>query len=895
MVRAQWPTGTVTFLFSDVEGSTQLVQELDVAGYRALLEQHQRLLRSAFDAHGGVQRGTEGDSFFVVFRDAPAAVAAAVEAQRSLHAVGWPAGHEVRVRMGLHTGEGIRGGDDYVGVDVNRAARIASAGHGGQVLVSESTRALADRSLPSGVGLRDLGEHRLKGLAVPERVYQLIVDGLPSEFPRLRSEPSPAAHLPPRLTSFVGRTSELADVQRLLGASHLVTLVGPAGSGKTSLAIECARAAADEFQDGAWLVALDTVRDSELVPSQIVGSLELRDVGGRPASERLLENLSRRQLLLVLDNFEQVIEASAFVSELLAEASDVKVLVTSRAALHVTGEQLYPVLPLSVSVGPDPMSPADNLVDPDVLLSAPAVRLFVDRARQVQPAFRLAADNAPAVVDICTRLDGLPLGIELAAARISLLGAVGIQDRLARRAGLPAAPNRDVPERQRTLREAISWSHDLLEPTARAVFARLSVFVGGCRLQEAETVGRGDSESGVDIVDLVATLVDQSLVTASQTVDVVRYGMLETIREYAAERLAERDEAAEIQRRHALTFLTLAEGNALKFGTRGGSAVARWFALEEANLEAAVRWSIESREAEMGMRLIAALQGYWRLDGRLAERRSIALSVLDIHGADVPSRARMRALEAAGSLFYDSGDNDRADSLYREQLEVARKIGDQQGATDALFNLAFTEDWQGRHAEALARVEELVASYRELGDERSLARTEVLRASILFVDNENDARRILEAAHARFRALDDLLYEAMAASMIGGAYLKQGHSRAAARWFVEMLVVVREIGDMPRVAMLLPIEAVAALELGRPEAAAVILGAFDALSRRYGVQQPAGLEQALAFMDPRKRVKSALDQAAYKAAFRQGQEMTLEQVVAYVLEMAEPLMKGIAT
>jgi predicted ATPase/class 3 adenylate cyclase len=886
------PTGTVTFLFSDIEGSTRLVQELGSVGYRELLEQHQRLLRAAFAAHGGVERATEGDSFFVVFRDAPSAVAAAAEAQRSLGTASWPQGREVRVRIGLHTGEGIRGGDDYIGVDVNRAARIASAGHGGQVLISESTRALAERQLPIGVALRDLGGHRLKGLAVAERVYQVIVDGLPSEFPPLRSEPSRAAHLPPRLTSFVGRESELADVQRLLATSRLVTLVGPGGSGKTSLAIECARTVAEEFEDGAWFAALDTVSDPELIPSQIVGSLGLRDVRGQSAGESLLENLSGRQMLLVLDNFEQVIEASSFVGKVLAVASEVKVLVTSRAPLHVTGEQLFPVHPLALPARPHPTSAAGDQVDPDALLSAPAVRLFVDRAQQVQPTFRLTAENGAAIVEICERLDGLPLGIELAAARVSLLGAVGIRDRLSQRAGLPAAPNRDVPERQRTLREAIGWSHDLLEPVARALFARLSVFVGGCRIQEAEAVCRGASEVGGEVVDTLSALVDQSLVTASQTDDVVRYAMLETIREYADERLAERDEAAEFRRRHALVFLALAEANALAFGTRGSGAIARWFAAEEANLQAVVRWSIETGAAETGLLLIAALQHYWRLDGRLVERRSIALEVLDIPGADLPSRPRMRALEAAGSLFYDSGDNGRADSLYRAQLEVARKIGDQQGATDALFNLAFTEDWRDRPAEAFARVEELVASYRQLGDERSLARTEVLRAALLLVDNENEALRVLEAVHLRFRALDDVPYEAMAASMIGGAYLKQGDSRAAARWFVETLVVLREIGDMPRLAMLLPIEAMAALELGRPESAAVILGASEALSRRYGLQRPAGLEQTLAFMDPRSRTRAALDPESFEAAMRRGREMTFEEAVAYVLEMAKPLLDG---
>jgi predicted ATPase/class 3 adenylate cyclase len=883
------PTGTVTFLFSDVEGSTQLVQELDTAVYRDLIERHQRLLREAFEAHGGVERGTEGDSFFVVFRDAPSAVAAAVDAQRSLHSTAWPSGHEVRVRMGLHSGEGIPGGGDYIGVDVNRAARIASAAHGGQVLVSESTRALTDRNLPSGVGLRDLGEHRLRGLAAPERVYQLVVEGLPDEFPPLHSEPSRASHLPPRMTSFIGRESDLEEVQRLLAASRLVTLVGSGGTGKTSLATECAREGAGDYPDGAWFVALDTVSDPELVASAVVGALGLRESGGRSAREKLEENLASRSLLLVLDNFEQVIEAAVLVGELMVAAPMVRMLVTSRAPLHVAGEQVYPLEPLAVPARVDP-TVSREVRDPIALVSVPSVRLFVDRAQQAQPSFRLTTDNADAVAEICARLDGLPLAIELAAARIPLLGTVGIRDRLVHREGLPASPARDAPARQRTLRAAIAWSHDLLDAPGRALFARLSVFVGGCRLEEAEAICGPASELGAEILDCLAALVDQSLVTARQVGDSVRHSMLETIWQYAGERLAERNEAAEIQRRHALTFLTLAEVNDLALGTRGGGAVAHWFSVEEANLEAAVRWSLDIGDADKGLRLIAALEPYWRLDGRLIERRSIALAVLDIPGADVPSRARMRALEAAGSLFYNSGANDRADALYRAQLELALELDDRQGAADAVFNLAWTEDWRGRAVEASERLDELVNAYRELGDERSLARIEVLRGGLLLVDNESEARHVLEVAHGRFRELDDVLYEAMAASMIGGTYLKQGNSRAAARWFVEVLIVLREIGDMPRIAGLLPIEAVAALELGRPESAAVILGAFDALSRRYGLQPPAGFEQSVAFMDPRGRAKAALDPETFQSAMLRGGEMTLEEAVAYVLEMAKPLM-----
>jgi predicted ATPase/class 3 adenylate cyclase len=884
------PTGTVTFLFTDIEGSTRLIQELDSVGYREVLEQHQRLLRAAFAARGGVERGTEGDSFFVAFRDAPSAVAAAVEAQRSLQSAAWPPGHEVRVRIGIHSGEGIRGGDDYIGVDVNRAARIASAAHGGQVVVSESTRALSDRSLPRGVGLRDLGEHRLKGLALPEHVYQLVVNGLRSDFPPLQSEAARTTHLPPRLTSFVGRQTDLAEIRRLLVSSRLVTLVGPGGTGKTSLATECAREIAGDYRDGAWFVALDAVFDPELVASEIVGSLGLQDASGRSARERLQENLSGRELLLVLDNLEQVIQASVLIGELVAAAPGVSILVTSRAPLHVTGEQLYPVSPLSVPAAVDPEDPARDEIDLTALMSVPAVRLFVDRAQQVQPAFRLTAENAGAVVDICARLDGLPLGIELAAARISLLGAAGIRDVLMQRIALPATPSRDAPAHQGTLRETVAWSHDLLGAPARALFARLSVFADGCAIQEAAAVCGPASELGAEVIDTLAALVDQSLVTANPTGENVRYGMLETIREDAAERLTERGEASEIQRRHALVYLALAEANAPDLGTRRRGAAARWFRAESDNLQAAVRWSIETGEAEVGQRLVAALMPYWRIEGRIAQRRSATLAVLDLPGGDAPSRWRMRALEAAGSLFYYSGENDRADEFYRVQLQVARKLGDRQGTADALFNLLWTEDWSGKPTEELARIDEVVESYRQLGDERSLARTEVFRGGRLLLDKADEARPVLEAAHKRLGELGDVAYQAGAASMIGGAYLRQGDGRTAARWFVELLGIAREIEDMPGVTALLPLQAVAALELGRPESAAVILGAFDALSRRYGVQPPRGYERALATLDARGRAKATLDPEAFENAIRRGGEMTSEEAVAYVLEIAKPLL-----
>ena len=439
------PTGTLTFLFSDIEGSTGLLESLGTATYRESLEQHQRLLRAAFAAAGGSERSTVGDSFFVVFRDASSAVAAAVAAQRALAAATWPGGMPVRVRIGLHSGEGVAGGDDYVGLDVHRAARIAAAAHGGQVLVSASTRALVQSARLADVELVDLGEHRLRGVSATERLFQLAIFGLPSTFPPPRTESVSAVHLPPRLTSFVGRDTELADLADHVVANRLVTLTGPGGSGKTSLATECARAVADQFADGAWFVALDAISDPDLVAPAILGALELRETGDRTADEQLRDNLAHRELLLLLDNFEQVLPASTLVSSILIAAPAVQVIATSRAPLHLAAEQVYPLRPLPVPHTADSIDPADGqLLDSatlDALLAIPSVQLFVDRAQRVQPTFRLTPENASAVAAICDMLDGLPLGIELAAARIPLLGARGVAERLARQVAPPGDPS----------------------------------------------------------------------------------------------------------------------------------------------------------------------------------------------------------------------------------------------------------------------------------------------------------------------------------------------------------------------------------------------------------------------------------------------------------------------
>ena len=882
--RGEVPTGTLTFLFSDIQDSTRLVQELDTARYRELLEQHQALLRAAFAAHGGIERSTEGDSFFVVFRDAPSALRAAVAGQRELDAATWPAGRQVRVRMGLHSGEGIVGGDDYVGIDVHRAARIAAAAHGGQIIISDSTRALTQRAMPPDVELKDLGAHHLKGLGVPERLYQVSIAGLPSTFPPPRTDPVAKAHLPPRLTSFVGRQDDLDALHELLRDSRLVTLVGPGGTGKSSLAIECARAVASDFPEGAWFAPLEAISDPALVSSAVVSALGLQDPTGRPAREQLAENLASRVLLLVLDNFEQVMTASTMLGELLAAAPGFKVIATSRAPLHLSAEQLYPVAPLAVPS-------TDQVSTLEGLGSVPSVRLFVDRVRQIQPGFELSQDNAASVVEICERLDGLPLGIELAAARVPLLGTAGVAERLARRLSLPPAPSPDAPARQRTLHETIAWSCDLLDPPARALFARLSVFSGGWRLEEAEAVCGPAAELHGEVLDTLAELVDQSLVIARERRGSMRYEMLETIRQFADEQLAGRDDMDAVRRRHALTYLAMAEASAPTIRTRRRAVTLERIGPERDNLRAAVRWALESRETDIALRLATALVDLrgepWGLAGGIDEARAAVMTALDLPGADEPTTIRMRSLEAAGTIWYYSGDNPRATTFYRAQLDLAQQLGDAQGVADARLNLIWTEDWTGRADEANEAREQVEAAYRAIGDERGLARVTFMRGNMLMaMDRGSEAIEVFEQARDRFREFDDVPYESMTAGGLGRAYLELGDRDRAIRYFLRGVVgLAREVDDQGAMTMTLPIGAIAALELDRPEAAAMIMGAFESLSRGYGVRPPGGLQQVYARFDPLGRVQAQLDPATFQAAMQHGRDLRLDQAVSLVLEM----------
>src|SRR5690348_458475 len=569
---SQLPTGTVTFLFTDIEGSTRLLQRLGDR-YTIVLGAHRDLMRAAFARCGGREVDTQGDAFFAAFTRAADAVACAVDAQRALARHAWPEGVAVRVRMGIHTGEPMMAGGGYVGLDVHRAARMCAAGHGGQILLSQAARDLVDGHLPPETSLRDLGEHRLKDLQRPEHLYQIIHADLPSEFPPLRTLPGDRHNLPAQPTELVGRDRDLAAIRTLLLGEHarLVTLTGPGGIGKTCLGLHAAGEAVAAFHDGVTFVDLSPITDPELVAPAVAQTLGLREMGGRSPADGLKTHLARRHALLLLDNFEQVVGAAPLVAELLAACPDLAVMVTSREALRVQGEREYPVGPLALPRANGGVEKQQSAADAATIAQAPAVALFIQRARAVKPDFALTNASAAAVVEICARLDGLPLAIELAAARVKLLSPQALAARLVRRLDLLTGGARDLPTRHRTLRGTVTWSYDLLPPSERALFRRLAVFAGGWTLEAAEAVcssteATGNGEGGsTSVLDGLGSLVDKSLVRQQEGPDgEPRFMMLETIREFAAEQLSAAGEAEQPRSGHAGYFLALAEQAAPK-------------------------------------------------------------------------------------------------------------------------------------------------------------------------------------------------------------------------------------------------------------------------------------------------------------------------------------------
>jgi predicted ATPase/class 3 adenylate cyclase len=879
------PTGTVTFLFTDIEGSTRLLQQLGER-YERVLADHRQLLRAAFEAHGGHEVDTQGDAFFAAFSRAADALACAAQAQRDLAAHAWPDGATVRVRMGLHTGEPALAGGGYVGLDVHRAARICAAAHGGQIVLSHATRDLADGHLPHDTTLLDLGEHLLPDLQRPEHLYQLTLLDLPADFPPLKTLDRRRNNLPTSPTPLVGREQQVAEARALLlqYETRLLTLTGPGGIGKTRLGLQVAAELLDTFADGVFVAALAAASDPGLVAPAIAQALGLRESGGRTPEESLRAYLAEKRLLLLLDNFEQVLDAAELVAGLLAASRELKVLVTSREALRLRGEQEYPVPPLELPEG-------RAAVDRATASRCAAVALFVQRAHAARPDFELTDANTPAVVEICRRLDGLPLAIELAAAHVRILSPQTMVPRLASRLSLLTGGPRDLPARQRTLRSAIEWSYELLPAEEQALFRRLAVFAGGWTLDAAEDIGSPAGQEGRDpisILDGLESLVAKSLVRRREGDDgEPRFRMLETIAEYGVEQLAASGEVTEVRQAHAAYYVRLAEEAERRLT---GSEQRIWLERlehEHDNLRAALAWARDSDDNALGLRLAAALWRFWYTHGYLTEGRHW-LDCWLRRGAQAreagDSAARAKALLGAATLASIQDDPDSARALAEESLALSRERGDGNAVAGALNALGLMALQQGDVERASVLFEQGVAASRETHDPWIIARAlnSLGQSAYVQADYERAATLFSEALEL-MRRVGSKSHVAITLLLLGHVRREQGAYDQATALYREALALSLDLGDKLRVARGLEAMATVVWVEGQPDRAARLLGSAAALRDRIG----AGLHPLeRPIIDRTVEAVRAVLGDGFDGAWAAGLAVLMEDAVADALDYA---------
>jgi predicted ATPase/class 3 adenylate cyclase len=873
------PTGTLTFLLTDIEGSTAL-WERDPGAMQAAVARHVELVTQLLAQHGGrrIKERGEGDSVFAVFTSPSAALAAASALQQALLAEPSPPETPLRVRMGLHTGEAELRAGDYYGATVNRAARIRSLAHGGQILISRSTASLVHATMPTETNLRSLGAHSLKGFTELEEIFQVCHPRLPDDFPPLHSPQAPTHNLPEAPTRLIGREAERRQVHALLGTARLVTLTGAGGVGKTRLTLGVADEAVGQYPDGVWLVELAALANSSLVPATVARALGVREVAGHPLLATVTEHLQRKQMLLVLDNCEHLVEGCvALAARLLQDCPGVRMLATSREGLEVPGEQRYRVPSLQV---PD----LDHLPSLEELSQVGATSLFLDRAKARRPEFSLTAENAQAVSQICVRLEGIPLAIELAAARLSVLSVAEIAARLDDCFRLLTGGPRTALPRQQTLRAALEWSHDLLTEPERALLRRLAVFAGGWTLEAAEAIGMGAGVEEADVFDLLAQLVNKSLVLLEDRGEEARYRLLETVRQYARERLVAAGELAGTCDRHLAWYVALGEQAAPVFrGPQQGLWLAR-LEREHDNLRAALTWStLDERRAAAGVQLAGAIWPFWWLHSHLSEGRQWLIITL-ASGSMAPAGLRARALHGAGQLATYQGAFGQAIALHEEALVLYRELGDQPGIARALHFLGHAHIGEGSYDRARLAFEESLALHRAL-DNKAFIATNLhgIGLALLLQGDGVQARAALEESIALASEVGDNMTLASALRELGIlAYFAGNHVRGleAAR---QSLILLRDLGERSGLSNCLAVVAAVLAALGQPQRAAWLLGAVGALQESIGYMLPG--EAARRIFD---RVVGAVQQAlgadAFAIALARGRTLDLAEAIAIALQ-----------
>ncbi|HZO87161.1 MAG TPA: tetratricopeptide repeat protein [Chthonomonadaceae bacterium] len=915
---SEFSTQTRTFLFTDIEGSTRLWEDFPEA-MRSALARHDALLQEAIEEHGGHVFKTVGDAFYAAFANPANAVAAALALQQALSREAWGETGPLRVRAALHTGAAQQRSNDYFGPTLNRVARLLAIGHGGQVLLSRTTYQLVQGTLPPAASLQDMGQHRLKDLAEPEQVFQLLHPDLPAEFPPLRSLGNAVTNLPQQLTSFVGRERELAEIKSLLPRTRLLTLVGAGGCGKTRLAMQVSADVLEDYANGVWMVELAPISDPALVPQAVATALRVREAPNSTLLETLSDYLRDKSLLLVLDNCEHLVGACAQLADtLLRHCPNLRLLATSREPLNIAGE-------LNVRVPPLALPESGRKLSLESLLTAEAARLFVERATFSQPGFSLTRQNAPAVIQICRQLDGIPLALELAAARVKALPVEQIARRLQDRFRLLTGGSRTALPHQQTLRALIDWSYELLEEKERTLLRRLSVFAGGWSLAAAEAVCTDEEIEDWEILDTLSRLVDKSLVVADERDGEARYRMLETIRQYSRDRLQETSEAEELRARHRDYFLALAE-EAGPFLT--GAEQSEWLArleLEHDNLRAALDWC-QQHSVGTGLRLAGALHWFWEIRGYLSEGRERLAALLAHPEAEGATLARAEALHAAGRLAWHQSDYAAARALHEESLALYRELGEKAGIADALGSLGDVEYAQGNYEEARQLQEACLAIRSEMHDRYGMADTLLNLGNIaLCQDDYPTARARYEESLALARKLENK--RAIAFSLINlGLIAREQHDYAAAHTYYEQsLVTLRQLEDKAGTATSLHnlaevaaqlgkhVEAAALyreslelfLEMGNKRCIAYVLEGLSGLA--LAQEQPeqavrlyaaaAALRKAIdAPLPPATQeeydhfladVRSALGEEVFASAWTEGSFLSLEQAIACALPPQE--------
>ena len=925
------PTGTVTLLFTDIEGSTQLLRRLG-NGYADMLTMYRNFLRTVFQQWSGYEAGMQGDAFFFVFARATDAVAAAVAAQRGLVAHAWPEGVEVRIRMGLHTGEPVRSSKGYVGLDVHLAAQIMSIAHGGQILLSETTSELTEYGLPDSVSLKKLGFYHLKDVPCPKRIFQLVIAGLPADFPPLRNAFKQFNNLPAQITPLIGRGQEVTATATLLQRENirLLTLTGTGGIGKTRLGLAVANELLDIFADGVCFVPLAPISDPALVIPTIAHLLGLeQNQAGKQSTTAHIEYLKAflqdKHFLLVLDNFEQVVLAALDLLELLRGCPHLKMLVTSRAVLHIQGEYEFLVPPLA-------LPERNHLPDSEEIIQYAAVALFVQHALEVKPDFALTKVNAHAVAAICMHLEGLPLAIELAAARIKLLPPQALLQRMTHRLTVLTSGTRDAPARQQTLRNTIAWSYNLLNVMEQRLFQRLSVFAGSFTLEAAEFLCAACNDGTEEVLTGVESLIDKSLLQqARQECDEPRFVMLETLREYSLEALAASGEEEITRLAHANYYLQIAE-RAEKYENE------YWFSRleqEHDNMRAAVIWLVEQDEGEqyleIALRLTGALRGFLAVRGDTRQWQQWLDRALT-RSEHVNASVRAKALNCAGWLAFWQSDYEQAEVRYTESLQLYRTLGDPEGTALGLYNLGLEASSRGNFTVAASLLEESIVLFRQVNDKGRLAFSLLIlgltslgstgltqytrvrplfeESQTLFQETSNEegiawslfcsgvlkfqqgdaltANALFEQSLEMFKALRYRHYFGHPLYFLGKVAASQGNIPAAYSFFQECLTVFKNMGDNRSVAACLEEWGRLVAKQGVPVLAVQLWGMAERLRETSGLFDHFTLLTIPVERSDYERLKdmvrAQLGESAYSAALAEGQAMTLEHIVRKLLE-----------